>query len=374
MEKISGAEILLKGLRCYLDREWKPIDLLVTNGIISAIKDAGSGLKARESISLSDCHVSPGWTDLHTHLYPLRRGGVGTRESRIGLSTGVTTLLDVGTVGAEDFEDYKSVVIDRAETRVLALLNIKSRGIRFWSLATSAGQDNIDLMAEMASKYPELIKGVKVTASKEHMDQDDPMYYVRKAVEAGERLKLPVMVHIGRTPPELEEILPLMRPGDILTHCFRNGDHHILDGSGKIRNSVLLARERGVLFDIGHGVASFSFQVLESALAQGFDEFTISSDLYLLSVPYRARSFAHVLSKFLAAGMSLESVMDRAASKPARLLGVKNEVAEGEPAEFTVFRLQEGGFTFKDCWGLKRSGKQMISPALAASRGKLFKL
>jgi dihydroorotase len=374
MERLNSVEILLTGLKCHLDREWKPVDILVKNGVITAIKDAGSGLKAGESMSLAGCYIVPGWTDLHAHLYPLRKGGVGTKESRIGLSSGVTTLLDVGTVGVADFEDFKASVIDRSETRILALLNIKSRGIRFWSLATSAGEDNLDRMAEMAGKYPELIKGVKVTASSEHMDKADPMYYVRKAIEAGDRLKLPVMVHIGRTPPELEEILPLMRKGDILTHVFRNADHHILDGSGKIRKSVLAARDRGVLFDIGHGVLSFSFHVLEKALEQGFDDFTISSDLYILSVPYRARSFANVLSKFLAAGMSLESVMERAAAKPAKLLGIKNRVGEGEPAEFTVFRLAEGDFTFKDCWGLKRSGKQFIRPVLAASRGKLFKL
>ena len=351
------------------------VNLLLSDGKIEKIADAGTSISSEKSLDLGGAYVSPGWIDLHAHLYPLRRGGCGTKESKIGLSTGVTAILDAGTVGADNFEDYKSLVMDRAETKIYCLLNIKSRGIRFWNIGrVNTGEDNIDAMLEIKKKYPGLIKGVKVTASKEHMAQDDPMYYVRKAIEAGERLKLPVMIHFGLTPPELEEMLPLMRPGDILTHCLRNADHHIFDSAGKIRRSVLEAKQRGVLFDIGHGVRSFSFPSLERALGQGFDDFSISSDLYILSVPYRARNFSHILSKFLAAGMSLEAVMERASERPAKILGIERGIAEGKPAELSIFRLREGSFVFKDCWGVAKTGKQLIEPAFAVSNGSLYSI
>jgi len=373
-ESLAGS-FLVQSCRAYKDGEWNPVDILIEAGKIARVQDAGSGLTADFSLEAEDCYVSPGWVDLHTHLYPLRKGGCGTRESRIGIGSGVTALLDVGTVGWANFEDYKRVVLDRSQTPVYCLLNIKSRGIRFWSMGrVPTGEDDLDRMVEVAAKYPGIIKGVKVTASKEHMAIEDPMYYVRKAIEAGKRLGLPVMVHFGRTPPELEDILPLMRPGDLLTHCFRNGDHHILDRKGKLRNSVLEAGSRGVNFDVGHGVRSFSFKTLEAALAQGFLDFSISSDLYILSAAYRARSFAYVLSKFLAAGMSLEQVMARASEKPGKLLGLERTLAEGKPAELTLFRLQPGSFRLKDCWGVLRTGKQLIEPALVISRGVLYRL
>jgi len=376
MRTISrGKSFALKNVQAFLSGEWQAIDLLAEAGKISALKPAGSGLAAEISIDLNHCFLCPGWVDLHTHLYPARRGYIGTRESRVGLASGVTALLDVGTVGAANFEDYKRTVIDRAETPVYCLLNIKSRGIRFWSLGrVKTGEDDLEAMVRVRERYPSLVKGVKVTASEEHMAKADPMYYVRKAIEAGAKLDLPVMVHIGRTPPELEEILPLMRPGDVLTHCFRDGGHHILDAQGRVRPSVREAQKRGVNFDVGHGVASFSFEVLEKALDQGFDQFSISSDLYILSVPYRAKSFSNVLSKFLAAGMRLEHVLERASSRPAKILGLSRSLSPGQPAELTAFRLQPGSFKFKDCWGAARRGKQLIRPVYAASRGNLYRL
>ena len=374
-EESLADSFLLRNCLAFVDGEWKPVDILTEAGRIARIEDAGSGLFARFSLEGRGLYVSPGWVDLHVHLYPLRKGGCGTRESRIGIATGVTALLDAGTVGASDFEDFRKLVLGQSQTPVYCLLNIKSRGIRFWSMGrVHAGEDNIEQMQEVSARYPETIRGVKVTASSEHMAQEDPMYYVRKALEAGKRLKLPVMVHFGRTPPELEEILPLMRPGDMLTHCFRDGGHHILDERGGIRSSVLAAGSRGVNFDVGHGVKSFSFKTLEAALAQGFLDFSISSDLYILSVPFRARSFGHVLSKFLAAGMSLEQVMARASEKPAGWLGLERGLGEGRPAEMTIFRLRPGDYKFKDCWGLLRRGKELIEPVMVISGGKLYRL
>jgi len=373
MKSIQYDSLLLKKGKAFLSGKWQEVDLLLEKGKISALTPAGSGSKADRQIDLAGLYISPGWVDLHAHLYPLRKGGIGKHERKIGLATGVTALLDVGTVGAANFEDYKKFVLDRSAARVFVLLNIKSKGIRFWGLGrVKTGEDDLDLICKVAAKYPEVIKGIKCTASKEHMAADDPMYYPLRALEAGKRCNLPVMIHFGVRPPDLEELLPLLRKGDILTHVFRNGDHHILTEGGKIRPSVLEARKRGVVFDIGHGVKSFSFPVCEAALAQGFDDFTISSDLYMLSTPYRAKRFANVLGKFLAVGMKLEDVMDRASRRPGQWLGLEREIAADKPAELTVFGVREGSFKLKDCWDVARTGKQRIEPAYAISGGKIF--
>jgi dihydroorotase len=368
---MSEHDLVLKGIKIFRQGGWNAFDLAVVGRNLSRIAPAGSEkLEAGKILDFTGRYASPGWIDLHTHLLPLRYGGVGTHAEKIGLKTGVTALLDVGTVGADTFDKFHEKVVQQSATPIFALLNIKRRGIRFWKVGRDEpGEDNIDAMARVVEKYPGIIKGIKITASKEHMLSKDPLYYVRRAREAGDRLQLPLMVHIGQTPPSLTDLLPLLKAGDILTHCFRNGDHAILNPAGKIRPDVLEAKARGVRFDIGHGVKSFSFPVTEKALEQGFDDFTISSDLYMFSTPYRAKNFAHVLSKFLAIGMKLEEVMLRCSTKAAPVLGLERELAEGKPATITVFRIEQGSFRFSDCWNQERAGFQRIIPEAVLLEG-----
>lgn len=373
-------DMLLKNVLAFRDGDWKATDIGIGQGMIEKVADVGGEVATKvaptghnEIHDLSGLYASPGWVDIHTHLLPLRYGGPGTHVEKIGLRTGVTALLDVGTVGTETFPRLRDKVIASARLPVKCLLNIKRTGIRFWKVGSNEpGLDDIPAMAALQETHPELIAGVKVTASKEHMLDSDPMYYVRKAIEAGQALKLPVMVHIGRTPPSLAEILPLMRPGDIITHCFRNGGHTILDSGGRIRSDVREAAARGVRFDVGHGVKSFSFPVAERALSQGFMPFSISSDLYMLSTPYRAINFANVLTKFLAIGMKLEDIMTRASIAPAGVLGLSRGLAPGLPASITLFKLVDDASTLKDCWNEARPAKKRILPACVIHEGKFM--
>lgn len=366
-------DLSIKNVRVFRDGKYKPTDIGIDAGKIAEVSDPGESGKADETHDLSGCYASPGWVDLHTHLLPLRYGGVGTHTEKIGLSTGVTALLDVGTVGTKNFGLFLDKVVKKSRVPVKVLLNIKSTGIRFWKVGRDEpGLDDIPAMERVAREYPDLVCGVKVTASKEHMLDDDPMYYVRKAVEAGKRLGLPVMVHIGRTPPSLSEILPLLRSGDIITHCFRNGGHTILDPSGEINKDVRLAARTGLRFDVGHGVKSFSFPVAEEALAEGFTSFSISSDLYMLSTPYRAKSFAYVLTKFLALGMELNDVMHRASVVPGEVIGLKRGLEPGLTASITIFKIESGDFVLSDCWNQKRRTRHKIRPVGVVHEGRFI--
>jgi dihydroorotase len=372
---MAELDLLLKDVRTFVGARWSSLDLGLRDGRIARLVSTGAEpMPASRTLDCSGSYASAGWIDLHTHLLPLRHGGIGTHVSRVGLASGVTALLDVGTTGASNFQLLYENVIRRSQTPVFALLNIKKSGIRIWRPSKrEASEVDLDAMARVVERHREHIKGIKILASKEYMLADAPLYFMQQAREAGDRLGLPVMVHIGRTPPSLEGLLPLMRSGDLLTHCFRGGDHSMLDPDGKIREDVLEARARGVRFDIGHGVGSFSFPVTECVLEQGFDDFTISSDLYLLSTPYRARSFANVLSKLLAIGMKLEDVMARCTSRAASLLGLERRITEGAPATLTLFRLEEGSFRFRDCWGQLRRGSRRIVPVAALQEGRLFR-
>ncbi|HUT55171.1 MAG TPA: hypothetical protein VM658_17410 [bacterium] len=374
-------DMLLKNVLVFRDGTWKLTDIAIGAGKIEAVTDAGKEEVAAQAApaggvevhDLSGLHASAGWVDLHTHLLPLRYGGIGTHAEKIGLRTGVTALLDVGTVGSETFARLRDKVIATARLPVKCLLNIKRPGIRFWKVGgNEPGLDDIPAMVKLKEAHPDLIAGVKVTASKEHMLDYDPMYYVRKAMEAGAELRLPVMVHIGRTPPSLAEILPLLKPGDIITHCFRNGGHTILDSSGKIRSDAREAAARGVLFDVGHGVKSFSFPVAEKALEQGFLPTSISSDLYMLSTPYRAISFANVLTKFLAIGMKLEDIMARASTAPASVMGLSRGLEPGRPASITLFKVVDDECVLKDCWNQARPVKKRIQPSCVIHEGRFM--
>ena len=368
----GNAELVLRQVRVFYQGRWQELDLYLAGGKIAAVLPAGAdGPTAGKTLELKGRIASPGWVDLHAHVLPLRFGGIGTWPEKIGLATGVTALLDVGTTGAKNFPLLHDRVISHSRTPIYALLNIKAHGIRVTKLGRETEPD-VDLaaMAEVLRRYPDRIKGIKVTASKEHMLARDPIRYVQLAREAGDRLGLPLMVHFGRTPPELAEILPLMKKGDLLTHVLRDGGHTILDKSGRVREDVLAAQARGVRFDVGHGVASFSFAVAEQALAQGFEGFSISSDLYLLSRPYRARTFAHVLGKFLALGMPLEKVLERASVWPAEWLKLGRGLEAGSEATLTVFRLEGGRFKLRDCWNQVRIGKERIVPELTVLQGQ----
>jgi dihydroorotase len=373
---MADFDLVLKNLRVFEPDRWRSVDIGIRGKRIARLSPAGSlPIQSGNVHDLSDSYASPGWVDAHAHVVPVRHGGVGVQADRIGLASGVTALLDVGTVGAKNFHRLYENVIKKSQTPVFSFLNIKKSGLRFGKLGRGreAPDDDLDAMADVVEQYADRVRGIKITASKEHMLADDPLHYMRRSSEAGDRFALPVMVHIGRTPPSLEELLPLMKSGDIITHCFRNGDHTILDGEGRVREDVLEAKSRGIRFDVGHGVASFSFHVVEKALEQGFDDFIISSDLHILSRPFRARNFANVLSKFLAIGMKLEDVTERCSTRAAPLLGLERKIGEGRSATLTIFRLQKGRFRFRDCWGKIRSGTRRIVPVASLLDGKLFR-
>jgi len=366
-------DLALTNVSALIDGAWKLCDLGVNAGKIAAIAPAGT-LTGAETIKGDGLHVSPGWVDIHVHCVDLRHGrAAGSAVSRLGVAHGVTAIADAGTTGVTNYAQLERAAADYPETQVHAWLNIVSQGIRLQDyLRAEPGWENIGQMERTAADHKRII-GIKYRADSTVTPKHDRLYYVRKCREAGDALKLPVMIHIGSAPPDLKDILPHLKPGDMITHSFRKSTHCVLDAAGRLREEVRQAADRGLRFDIGHGVGSFSFDTAERALAQGLTDISISSDLYILSTPKYARTFANVLTSFLMLGMPLEQIMYKCSVKPAENIGVQRGIAEGADANLTVFKVVDGDFSCVDTTGQKRKAAKRIFPEWSVVAGKVTK-
>ena len=281
----------------------------------------------------------------------------------------MTTVVDAGSSGWRNFEDFKKLIIDNARTRVLALLNIVGAGM------AGVPEQNLQDMdpakaAEMAAKYKSIIVGFKTAhyAGPEWTP-------VENAVKAGEITQMPIMVDFGQFRPErpFEELVTKkLRPGDIYTHTFLSSVP-MLDSAGRLRPFLLEARKRGVIFDVGHGGGSFLFRQAAPAIKQGFLPDSISTDLHIGSMNGAMTTMLSTLSKFLNLGMSLEDVILRATWNPARQ--IKREelgnLSVGAPGDVAVLRLAKGAFGFFDVNGARMQGTQKLEGELTISNGKV---
>ena len=226
----------------------------------------------------------------------------------------------------------------------------------------------------MASDNRDLIVGFKIRFSNQYTGAND-LEGMKRARVAADEARLPLMIHIGGSYTPLEELLALMRKGDVVTHSFNSHPHGLLDEDGKLAPEVLEARARGVLFDVGHGAGSFSFAVMERCWAQGFLPDTISSDLYSANINGPVFDLPTTLSKFLLLGMSLGDVVERATARSARVFNFGSQIGTLKPgaeADISVFKLEEGQFTFTDSDGKTRTGRQRLVPEATVKGGRVY--
>jgi len=367
-----GHDLVLKNMKCLINGSFQRADLGIRNGKIASIAPPGSLRGSSRVLTGEDLYVSPGWVDLHCHYVDwAHRKSPGAPISRLGLSQGVTALQDAGTVGAANYDRLLNALSDD-DTGVpcYSLLSIKREGIKLTDFYTTRkGYDDIPAMEPIVAQNRQLISGLKVRADNQVSPRDDRLYYVRKIREASDRYDLRAMIHISGPPPSLRDILPYMKEGDMVTHFLRGQDNSIIGPSGKVLPEVKEAFRRGVRFDLGHGMGSFSFSDAQRALDQGFDDFTISSDLYIMSIPFYAKTFANVLTQFLAVGMPLEGIMERASTRPAKVLGLEREIKEGAEATLTVFSIKSGRFECKDVTGETRFSDRRVFPEWSILKG-----
>jgi dihydroorotase len=331
---------------------------------------------AWEVLDASDHLVTPGLIDIHVHVYP----GVshyGIDPDPTCLARGATTVNDAGSSGADTFEGLRRYVIEVVETRVTAFLNISSLGMI--SPLDNELEDLKHASPERAigvcERNRDVIQGIKVRLTRSIVG-DNGLEPLRLAARAAEALGMPLMVHVGDTPSPLGEILAVMRPGDLLTHCFHGRRHGILDDKGDVLPEVREAVRRGVVFDVGHGVGSFSFEVARRALAAGLTPGTISSDLHYYNLNGPVFDLATTMSKFLPLGLALDEILAKTTSVPARVLGLSDRLGALRPgflADIAIFRLNEGDFEFEDSTQQRVHGTQKLEPVAVIRRGRVYR-
>ncbi|MEM8951677.1 MAG: amidohydrolase/deacetylase family metallohydrolase [Pseudomonadota bacterium] len=340
-------------------------DVAFKGGMVERIGDDISPDNAKALIDAEGRIVTPGLIDLHTHVY---WGGtsIGIEADSIARKAGTTTFIDAGTAGPANFLGFRRHVIEHSRARILAYLNISFAGIYAFSAKVMVGEcDDIRLcdpaeVVRVARDHLDLTVGVKVRVGKIASGADAAPYGLARI--AADELSLPVMTHLDLPPPTHADVVPTMKPGDILTHCFRPFPNAPIISERQIKAEVLAARERGVIFDIGHGMGSFSFETARAMMREGFMPDVISSDVHSLCVHGPAYDLLVTLSKFVCLDMPLPDVVRAATVAPAAAINRPElgTLKPGTPGDASVLELREGAYDYLDSTGEPMPGKHRL--------------
>nr|WP_042674807.1 amidohydrolase/deacetylase family metallohydrolase [Methylobacterium sp. B34] len=334
---------------------------------------AGPGTQVRD---MEGAIVTPGLIDLHTHVY---WGGtsLGIDADEFCRTSGVTTSVDTGSAGPGNFAGFRSHVIERSQARILAYLHVSFAGIFGFSKTIMVGEsEDPRLMApreavEVAEANRDVIVGIKVRVGR-HASGDQGTAPLDIALQVAEETGLPLMAHIDEPPPSYEQVLAMLRPGDVLTHAFRPFPNSPITAQGAVKPALREARARGVLFDIGHGKGSFAFRTARAMLAGGFLPDTISSDVHQLCIEGPAFDQVTTMSKMLCLGMSLTDVI--AASTVNAAVALKRmeygTLKVGALGDATVLAVRDGAFDYVDTRGEHMEGAQRITAEGVVLKGR----
>ena len=356
------------------------MDIAITDGKIAEVASNINPNQARKVINISGLYVTPGLIDMHVHVFMgnepgayIADGATSVMPDGFTFRSGVTTVVDAGSSGWRNFELFKEQTIDKANTRVLALLNIVGTGMRSRFEEQDVTDMNPVMTAHMITRlYPEILVGVKSAHYWGDFTQVD------KAVEAGKLANVPVMIDFGEhDPPNSIKSLFLehLRPGDMFTHTFANiGQREsIVDENGMVKPFIFDAQKKGIVFDVGHGGGSFTWRQAVPAIKQGFMPTVISTDLHTQSMNGAMKDLCNVLSKFMAIGMTLEEVISRATWIPAKVINRPDlgHLSVGAEADIAVLKLREGDFGYIDVRRKKVNSSQKLEAELTLRAGRI---
>ena len=257
-------DLVLKGGRVIDTRNGVDgrFDVAIAGGQIAAVDshiDAQGG-KVRD---VTGAIVAPGLIDVHTHVYH-KATSLSVDPGFIARRSACTTLVDAGSAGAGNYDGLRDYVMANSPYRIFAFLNISFPGIFGFDKDVSIGEATLRSMlpvhrcVDKIEDNRDRIVGVKVRIGG-IVTGDLGLGALELALEAANKVQLPLMTHIGPAPPTYSDVVDMLRPGDILTHCFRPAPNSAIGEDGKVLDALWRARERGVLFDIAHGMGAFGY-------------------------------------------------------------------------------------------------------------------
>lgn len=355
----------------------EPLDIAIKDTLIVRVSPDIPDSESRKVIDASGLYVAPGLIDVHAHVFFGSMPGKGFAGGASSVSpdafsfrTGITTVVDAGDSGWRNFPELKKQVIDQSDTRVLAFLNIFGRGLTSGSGIYEMDDIDVERTRRMIEQYPSLIVGTRVG----HFLGDSWSPF-EAAAEAARHTDRPLLVECHMPELPLSGLMNRMRPGDIFTHAFGevNDRESILDDDGRLRPYVKKGREKGILFDVGHGGGSFHYSQAIPAMEQGLLPDTFGTDLHRYSMNGGMKDMLNIMSRYLNLGMSMEDLIRRGSWNAARMLGRDElgHLSEGAVADVAILGSKKGKFGFIDSAGYKIEGDRKLEAELTIRAGEI---